>query len=207
MTDLIIGLIPDYGLYVLFVVVSLACLAVPLPSSMLVLASGAFVASGDLALWQVLLVAFAAFIVGDQIAFRIAAGVGPKFVAAIRRKPKLVPVLEKSEALLEKRGQVAVLLSHTVLSPTCPYISYLCGAGGMAWAGFTVVATIGAAIWVSAYVGLGLLFATQLTQVATILSNFFGIVLAGCFGLGCLIWLRKSWRMHLQKQKNAQSGT
>ncbi len=203
MTDLILGLIPDYGLFLLFAVVSLACLAIPLPSSMLVLASGAFAAAGDLTLWQVVLVAFVAFVVGDQIAFRLAAKVGPKLLDWIRGKPRLVPVLDKSETLLTEKGQTAVLLSHTILSPTCPYISYLCGAGGMKWAAFTSVATVGAAIWAVAYVGLGFVFATQISQVATILSNFFGIVIAACASLACLIWLRKKWRAHVQQQTRA----
>ena len=197
MTDTIIALIPDYGLFLLFGVVSLACLAFPLPSSVLVLTSGAFAASGDLTLWQVVTVAFVAFALGDQIAFGIAAKAGPRMLGWMRGKPRLQPVLEKSEFMLESKGQLAVLLSHTILSPTCPYISYLCGAGGMKWGKFSVMALIGAAIWTGAYVALGFMFATQLSQVATILSNFFGVVIAGVVVMYCVVWLRKKWAAHL----------
>jgi len=200
MSDLIIGLIPDYGLFIIFAVVSLACLAIPLPSSMLVLASGAFAATGDLNVWAVLGVAFAAFIVGDQVAFLIATRVGPRLLGWMRGKPRLQPVLLKSERLLETKGQAAVLLSHTIFSPTCPYISYLSGAGGMKWRAFSVIASIGAAVWVLAYVFLGYVFANQLSQVASILSQFFGIAMAIGVAIVCVIWLRNKWRQHLREQ-------
>ncbi|PUB13597.1 DedA family protein [Yoonia sediminilitoris] len=202
MTDMFIGMIPAYGLFILFGVVSLACLAVPLPSSMLVLASGAFAATGDLILWQVMAVAFAAFVLGDQIAFRIAAGLGPRLLCWMRSKPKLVPVLNRSERLLKSKGQLAVLISHTVLSPTCPYVSYLCGAGGMRWSAFSPTATVGAAVWVSVYVALGYAFATQLGQVADILNKSFGLILAVGLVIGCIIWLRKRWHIHLRQAAN-----
>lgn len=204
MTDFVIGLIPDYGLFILFGVVALACLALPLPSSLLVLSSGAFAATGDLVLWQVLLVAFAAFVAGDQVAFRIAAGIGPKLLGWLRGKPKLVPVLDKSEVMLAQKGQMAVFLSHTILSPTCAYVSYLCGAGGMRWSAFTTTAMIGAAIWVTAYVSLGYLFATQLGQVASILSDFFGIVLTLCLILTCVTWLRNRWLKHIRDHEMSE---
>lgn len=197
MTAAVIGLIPEYGLLLLFGVVSLACLAVPLPSSVLVLTSGAFAASDDLTLWQVFTVAFVAFLIGDQIAYLIASRFGPHILTWMRGKPRLVPVLDRSEALLHSKGHIAVLISHTILSPTCPYISYLCGAGGMHWVKFTIMAFVGAAIWTLAYVSLGYIFASQLTQVADILSNFFGIIFAGLAVLYCIIWLRKKWKAHL----------
>jgi len=205
MTDLIIGLIPDYGLLLLFGVVSLACLAIPLPSSMMVLTSGAFAASEDLTLWQVFAVSFVAFLIGDQVAYLIASRYGRRIITWMRTKPRLVPVLEKSEHMLHSKGHIAVLLSHTILSPTCPYISYLCGAGGMHWVKFTVMAVVGAAIWTLGYVSLGYIFAAQLGQVAEMLSNFFGVIFAGLLVLYCVIWLRRKWRAHLAEVASVKS--
>ena len=48
MTDSVLALVPDYGIFLVFGVVLLACLAVPLPASVLVLTSGSFAAAGDL---------------------------------------------------------------------------------------------------------------------------------------------------------------
>jgi membrane protein DedA with SNARE-associated domain len=57
------------------------------------------------------------------------------------------PVVDRSRSLLKKHGSLAVFLSHTVLSPTCPYISYLSGAGGLTWRSFTLAAVPGALVW------------------------------------------------------------
>jgi membrane protein DedA with SNARE-associated domain len=204
MTDFIIGLIPDYGLIVLFFVVSLACMAVPLPSSMLVLTSGAFAATGDLNVWAVCGVAFTAYVLGDQVAFMIASRIGPQLLGWIRGKPRLLPIIERSEHLLKTKGPSAVFLSHTILSPTCPYISYLSGAGGMKWRVFSIVASVGAGVWVAVYVALGYLFASQLGQVASMLSQFFGVVIALCVVAGCIMLLRRHWQQHLL---NGKKGT
>lgn len=161
---------------------------------MLVLASGSFAASGDLTLWQVFAVTLIAFIIGDQAAYRLAAAFGPKMLGWMRGKERLAPMVDKSEALLQKRGKIAVILSHTILSPTCPYISYLCGAGGMRWRPFSFAAMIGAALWTAAYVAIGFVFASQLTQVAEILSNSIGVLLAILVAFGCIMWLRNKWR-------------
>ena len=194
MTEIVLGLVPDYGLYLVFSVVVLACLAAPLPASMLVLAAGSFAAAGDLVLWQVFAVACLAFIAGDQIAYGIARSAGPVVLGRLRQNKKIMPIIARSEDLLERKGGLAVLLSHTVVSPTCPYVSYLCGAGGMSYFAFSGPAIIGAIAWTAAYVGLGYTFADQLTQVSEILSNFFGFVIAGVAVVGSAIWLRRQWK-------------
>ncbi|QIE43394.1 DedA family protein (plasmid) [Rhodobacteraceae bacterium SC52] len=195
MTDYVLGLIPEYGLYVVFIVVVLACLAAPLPASLLVLAAGSFSAAGDLVLWQVLAVTCLAFIIGDQLAFRIARTAGPSVLRLLRRDKKMAALVARSEALLQKRGGAAVLLSHTIVSPTCAYVSYLCGAGGMPYGMFSAYAGIGALLWSLAYVGLGYVFAGQLSQVSDVLSNFSGLVVAGVFVVGSIAWLIRRWKM------------
>ena len=196
MTEIVLGLVPDYGLYLVFSVVTLACLAAPLPASMLVLAAGSFAAAGDLVLWQVFAVACLAFIAGDQIAYGIARSAGPVVLRRLRQNKKIMPIIARSEGLLERKGRLAVLLSHTIISPTCPYVSYLCGAGGMSYFAFSGPAIIGAIIWTATYVGLGYTFADQLTQVSEILSNFFGFVIAGAAVAGSAIWLRRQWKIN-----------
>lgn len=196
MTDYVLGLIPDYGLYVVFGVIVLACLAAPLPASVLVLATGSFAAVGDLVLWQVLTVTCLAFVIGDQLAYQIARMAGPGLLSRLRHAPKMDRLITRSEDLLSRRGGTAVLLSHTLLSPTCPYVSYLCGAGGMARARFSSYALLGAALWTTSYAGLGYVFANQLTQVSEILSDFIGLIAAAAVVVLSGLWLRHLWHAH-----------
>ncbi|QUS36293.1 DedA family protein [Falsirhodobacter algicola] len=193
MTETVLALIPDYGLIVVFAVVMLACMAVPVPASVLTLTAGSFAAVGDLSLPMVLLTAFLAFAIGDQIAFLLASRFGRKLLARFADSPRMGPIIARSEDMLNRRGALAVFLSHTIFSPTCPYVTYLSGSGGLAWSRFTAVALPGAAVWTAGYVGLGYAFASQLEQVATLLSNFFGVVLASAVAIGALAVLRKRW--------------
>lgn len=194
MTEVVLALIPDYGLFVIFGVIFVACLAIPLPASMVVLASGGFAATEDLALLQVVPVAFAAYVLGDQAAFWLSRSVGPSLLDWLRKRKKPARIIAKGEELIEERGVLAVILSHTVLSPLCPYVSFICGAGRMGWALFTGAAMTGAAIWTAVYVSLGYVFASQIDQVATILGNLIGLV----FALIALViswkFLRRRWR-------------
>ena len=107
-----------------------------------------------------------------------------------------------ARSLLKKHGSLAVFLSHNVLSPTCPYISYLSGAGGLTWRSFTLAAVPGALVWTAVYVGLGYSFASQLGQVAEILRNFFGVLLASVVALGALLLLKRRWQAHSQSAQS-----
>ncbi len=194
MTDYLLGLIPDYGLYLIFTIIVLACLAVPMPASMLVLAAGSFAAAGDLVFWQVLTVACLAFIVGDQLAFHIARRAGPPLLNRLRKRRRMEALISRSEDLLQRRGGTAVLLSRTVISPTGPYVSYICGAGGMRHGTFSTYAAMGAGIWAIAYSGLGYVFADQLVQVSEVMVSFLGFVAAAAVAGLSLRWLFRQWR-------------
>lgn len=194
MTETILSLVPDYGLPLIFSVVAMACLAVPLPASVLVLTSGSFAAAGDLTLGSVLVVAFMGYVVGDQMAYHLAKRIGPSLISRLKQSEKAAPIVDRSERMLREKGGAAVLLSHTILSPTCPYVSYLSGAGGLTWARFSTAAVLGAGLWTAAYVGLGYVFASQLEQVAAAASQFFGVILALCVAAALFILLRRRWR-------------
>lgn len=194
MIDTLLALVPQYGLWVIFFVVLLACLAVPLPAFFMVLAAGGFASVGDLSLWAVLLTVFCAFALGDTLAFALGHRFGGPLLTRLRRSKRAAPLIRRSEALLQARGGSAVLLSHTVLSPTCAYVTYLCGAGGLAFRRYAAAALPGALIWTCSYVMIGYVFAENLEQVATILGDFLGVILAGFIFLTALYLLRKRWK-------------
>ena len=59
MTDWLLALVPQYGLWLLFFVTLFSCLALPLPASIMMLTAGGFAAAGDFLLWQAVLAALA----------------------------------------------------------------------------------------------------------------------------------------------------
>lgn len=190
----LVSLVPEYGLYVVFAIVLIGSLGIPLPTALLVLVSGSFGASGQLPLSGVFATVLCAYILGDQGAFHIARNAGPRLVASFRNSARSRPVLERSEALLQRRGAMAVFLSHTIFSPTGPYVSYLCGAGGLQWVRFTPASIIGASVWTGFYVTVGYLFASQIEAVSQTISQFLGLILAGSVCIGCFVVLLGRWK-------------
>ena len=204
MIETILALIPTYGLWVIFITIALGCLAVPLPGSMLVLASGSFAAAGDIDLYYAMAAALAGYITGDQTAYRIARLAGPSLVDRFKKSKKAGGMITKAEALLQKRGVVAVFLSRTIITPVGPWMSYLCGAMGLKWILFTASSLVGASLWVAAYTLTGYYFADRIYELASLASDGLGFVAAFLALVGAGWWLAMSWRKY--KQRVAQEA-
>lgn len=195
MTETLLALVPTYGIWLIMASVALSCLALPIPSSMLVMAGGGFAAAGDLVYWQLVLAAAAGFVLGDQVAYHLARAGGAPLIALLRRRPKPARVLDAAQSLLDRRGLAAVLLSRTVLSPVGPYIGYLSGALRLDWSRFSVVAAAGATLWCLGYSWLGYAFASRIPEIAAMIANSVGLIVAGAAIAGLGAWLRHSWKV------------
>lgn len=206
MTDVLIALVPEYGLWLIFASVVLSCLAVPVPSSVLVLTAGGFASAGDLALWHVILAAFLGYVLGDQIVFHLSRKKGSVVIDHLKARPALTKAMVKSEDLLYRYGHVAIFLSHTVVSPLAPYMSIICGAVGVRWVHYSLGAAIGALVWASAYAMLGYGAMGRLSQSANLLWYVLGSVATlGILGLSCQ-WLRKAWHHYQDQHDNLNTN-
>lgn len=194
MTDALVGLIPQYGVALMFLATFLSCLALPVPSSLMMLAGGAFAAGGDLTLWSVALSAYLGALAGDQTGFAIGRW-GQHFIdALIKRYPKRAALVERARAFSQRWGGPGVYFSRWLVSPLGPYVNFLTGAARMRWLRFTAWDVAGEATWVTLYVGLGYLFSNQIQAVADVLSNLSGALAAGLVSilLGRYIFRRKA---------------
>ncbi|WP_323036953.1 DedA family protein [Pararhodobacter sp.] len=193
MTDLLFELVTEWGATALAVVTFLSCLAVPVPSSMMMLAAGAFAASGDLALMPVAASALAGAILGDQAGYQL----GRFGLAAtegwLRKSPARAGVLDRARASIQARGGSAVFLSRWLFSILGPYVNLLSGGMRLNWWTFTAAAITGEVIWVMVYVGLGYSAGSHLAEVTTLLGNVTGLAtsLLVTLGLGYALWRRR----------------
>lgn len=190
MTEAFLALVPVYGPWLLFVVTFLSCLALPVPSSLMMLAAGGFSASGDLAFWGVTVAAFAGATIGDQAGFVLGRAGGPALLNRIGRKGRRGAVIGRARQFLNRRGGVAVFLTRWLFSPVGPWTNFVAGAGGIGWARFTVWGALGEAVWVGLYTGTGRLFAGNLHAAADLLTSGLGFVGALAVTLGLGLWLR-----------------
>lgn len=194
MTEILLEWMSHYGVLIICVTTLLSCLALPVPSSLMMLTAGGFVASGDLTAWSVVSFAFAGAIVGDQIGYHLGRGFGSRILSRLSRNPKRAKLAQKATDYLRERGTLAVFFSRWLVSPLGPYVNLAGGASSMSWLRFSSASFTGEAVWVSFYVSTGYAFADRIVEIGTILGNASGALAAGTVAILIWFWLRHSLR-------------
>lgn len=190
MTETLFALVSAYGAFIVLLATYLSCLALPIPSSAVMLAGGAFAAAGDLDLSTVALAAFCGAILGDQTGFHAGRIGGPRLTAALVRRKRAAELLGRASNVVGRCGGPGVFFSTWLFAPLGPWVNFVAGLGGMSSLRFTVWDTLGEAIWVFAYVSLGYLFAANLDTLTGLLSNAVGALTAGLIAtaLAAALW-------------------
>ena len=200
MTDALFALVPVWGAWLVAAGTYLSCLALPIPSSFLMLAGGAFAAAGDLSLLSVSFGAWAGAVLGDQSGYALGRTGGAPLLRRIDRGPRRAQVLAQARGFLRARGGMAVFLSRWLFSPLGPYVNFLSGAGGLGWRRFTLGSVSGEAVWVLVYVSLGWAFSAQIETVAELAGNAVGLLAAlAVVGVtGRMLWHRRAQSARIQ---------
>ena len=194
MIDLLLLWVSDYGVLVISVTTLLSCFALPLPSSLMMLAGGAFAASGDLALWQLCAGAFAGAFSGAEISYYISRHHGGARVWRwLRQRKGAVGLLAQAEDLLDRHGGWAVYLTRWLFAPLGPYVNLIAGATAMPWPRFVIADMLGAISWVAVYVSLGYAFGNQIEELSDMLGSVIGALTAGVV---TVLLGRALWRKH-----------
>ena len=192
MTETLFALVADYGVVIVFFVTFLSCLAIPVPSSLLMMASGGFAAAGDLTLTYVLSGAFVGAILGDNSGYWIARSNGENIGNWLDRHPKRARLRAKGESFMHKWGGSSVFFSCWLVAPLGPYVNYISGITKMTWVRFALWGIAGEIVWVSLYVGLGYSFADNITSLASLMGNASGMITAAVVAIGLGLWLWKA---------------
>lgn len=190
MTETLLGLVPEWGAVLVALVNFLACLAIPIPASLVMLAAGAFAAAGDLGVLPLWLAALAGACLGDQSGYWLGRSFGPRLIDRLQRRRRTAALVDRAVTWLEQQRLPAIFLSRWAVSALCPYVNFSAGAARINWAGFTLPAVAGTSVWVSIYIGLGHAFSADIRELASVLGN-----LAAAIGfavvaviLGSILW-------------------
>jgi membrane-associated protein len=194
MTDWLLALIPQYGLWLLAATTFFSCLALPFPASILMLTSGGFVAAGDLVLWQTVTAAAGGAIAGDQVGYWAGRGFGSRLMSRMRADPARDKLLGRAVAMMDKRGMVAVYLTRWLFSPLGPWVNLTAGSTGYGWHRFTMAGVAGEATWAGIYVGMGFAFAGNVDEASSMLGSVLGVVAGAAAVIFLGMWLYNSQR-------------
>lgn len=196
MTEWALAQLALWGTPLLALTTFLSCLAMPVPASLMMLAAGAFTASGDLNLAAVISGALAGAVLGDQAGFVLARFGRSRLERFTSHGEARQRLMERARRLLHRRGGTGVFLSRWLFSPLGPYVNLACGAGGLSWARFTASGVSGEIVWVAVYVGLGAGFGDRIVLIADISADLSGF-LAGLAMTGVLGWIL----LHLSRSR------
>lgn len=185
--------IPRHGPVVMFLAALLSCAGAPIPTSAMMLASGALIAAGDMALATVFAATLVGAMIGDQIGFFAGRYGGAPLWERLRARPRLTAPLDRAAQELDKRAEIAVIISRFPLSAIGPSVNLVAGSTGVKWSRFTLGVAVGDTVWVVIYLVGGTYFADRVKALGTTMTSVLGAMaaLAMAAALGHLIWRRR----------------
>jgi len=188
-TDELLAAFLLYGMPALFGVLVISSIGVPFPVCLMLVAAGSFVAQGEMNLWQVIIVASMASVLGDQIGYAVARWGGRLLVARISRKMGWEASILKAEAHAKRWGALGIFLSRWLVTPLGPWLNVTSGIAEYSWPRFILWDALGNILGVILFVTLGYFFSGQVQAMAEILGDLPWVILGFVVAviLGCKI--------------------
>lgn len=193
----ILAPILTYGAFALGVIVLLAAIGVPFPSSVVVIACGAFIEQGYLELYSALGISLVFVVAGDTLSYSMGR-LGRRITQKWTQNPKWV----RAENYFNERGVIAIFLTRFLLTPLATPTNLIAGGSHFPLLRFVSIAAVGEFIWLVSYGALGYAFGSQWEYISDFVSNFSG-ALAGLSLLGGgLYWFFQNAKKNSQRSLN-----
>jgi len=188
-TDQVLAGLLLHGLPVLFGVILVCSVGVPFPISLMLVAAGSFVEQGEMKLWQVIAVASAGAVLGDQIAYGLSRWGGRRLINRISRKIGVEANIKKAEALTKRWSGAGIFLSRWLITALGPWVNVASGIAAYPWRRFLFWDVLGEVLWVILYVSIGYAFSNRVQAIAEILGNLSWVV------VGLIVTLILGWQL------------
>ena len=183
----LIDLLSNYGIAALFIIMTLSAIGIPFPSSLTLLATGSFVAQGELALLPVIVVCSIGAIIGDNIGYGVGLWGGRPMIDRMTKRFGGADKIKSAENYSRKWAGPGIFFSRWLVGALGPWINISTGSIAYPWKWFLLWGISGEILWVVLYVSLGLIFSDQVV----VISNFLGDLswaLAGLLVTACIGW-------------------
>ena len=175
----------NYGGVILLVVLLAGALGIPLPTTLMVIVSGAFIRQGIIDLAPTLTLGIIGVVIGDSLSY--AMGYYSKGWA--ERKFGLNKTWIKAQEVFKKRGGLAIYLTRFLLTPLAIPTNLIAGSTGYSYWRFVMYAFLGEGTWLLMFGGLGYTFGDQWEVISQLISDFSGLLL----GLVALVAAAYVW--------------
>jgi membrane-associated protein len=181
LSDYLLSTLGVYGLPMLFVTLVFSSIGVPIPASLLLLASGSFVEQGEMSLWPVLGLSALGAILGDQAGYVLGRWGGRRITKRLGHFVGGEQQLARAEKWLKRWQGAGIFFSRWLLTPLGPVINITCGMTGYSWPRFLVYDILGEALWVVLYVLLGLFFSDRVQAMSDFLGDLIWLIMGLLF--------------------------
>jgi membrane protein DedA with SNARE-associated domain len=166
-SDLLLSGLITYGAPMFGLVLMVAAIGLPIPSSLLVIAAGAFSRLGTLDWTYTAAMGLAGAVAGDSLSYALGHW-GGKRVQSHFGNPAL---WAKAHSTFNHGSGMAVFITRFVLTAIALPVNLMAGSSGN-FRKFLAYVVAGEALWIAIYGGLGYLFGSQWELVNDRLSDF-----------------------------------
>jgi membrane protein DedA with SNARE-associated domain len=184
-------LIQAYGLWVLFIVVTLESMGVPMPGETALVTTALYAGSThQIDIISVVLVAATGAIIGDNIGYLIGRSIQLRLLVRYGRYIRLdQPRLKVGQYLFRRHGGKIVFFGRFVAFLRT-FAAVLAGANRMPWPDFLLMNALGGLCWASIFGGGAFLFGEQIARVAGPVSFLLLVVAIGLVAAGIVFFRR-----------------
>jgi membrane protein DedA with SNARE-associated domain len=174
-TSLALNWIASYGSPIVAGMLYLGALGIPLPATLIVIASGAFIRQDLLDLYSTPFLGYVGTILGDASLY----GIGYFASAAIETRFGKTAAWQSAHQLFIRRGGVAIFLTRWLLTAVAMPVTLIAGSSRYGFRKFFSMVMLGELTWIALYGGLGYAFGSQWELISDFISDFSGFILGG----------------------------
>ncbi len=185
--SLALGWITTYGAPIVGGMLYFGALGIPLPATLIVIASGAFIRQNLLDLYLTPFFGYFATIFGDASLY----GIGYFASSSIESRFGQTAAWKSARQLFDQRGGIAIFLTRWLLTAIAFPVTLIAGSSRYGFKKFFSYVMLGELTWVVLYGGLGYAFGSQWELISDFISDFSGFILGGvALGVGIYILLK-----------------
>lgn len=192
-----ITLINDYGLYIIFLIITLEYACFPIPSEVVLPLAGAIGYINNINPFLMISLASICGYIGSCFCYILGYLGKNKIINKINKKKE--KEIRESRSFYEKYANLAICGGRIV--PICrTYISFIAGANKHNFLSYTLFSIIGITIWNSTLITLGYFFYNNIEVIKPFYDSYKYIILS-LIGIIVLFFIMK--RLKAKKMKNS----